>query len=131
MATLTVRALDSNGDPLQGNGQNCFLSDLAAVAQIIGTRLKLFEGEFWENLSDGLPLFQQILGGNGNQRNLQVLVNLISARISGTVYVTSISSVSASFTDSRLAYTATVETAFGTVYVTNTPATSALLPSTT
>jgi hypothetical protein len=127
MATITVRALSPTGDPLQGNGLNCFISDLDAVAQIISTRLKMFEGEFWLNTADGLPLFQQILGSSGSQRNLQVVIGLISQRITGTVYVTGISSTTANFQNRKLAYSVTVETQFGTVYVSNSPGSSATI----
>lgn len=131
MATITVRALGPNGDPLQGNGQNCFISDLAAVAQIISTRLKMFQGEFWENVLDGLPLFQSIFGSSGGQRNLQIIVGLISQRITGTVFVTGISSVSASFRNRSFVYSAQVETQFGTVFVNNSPASSTTLTAST
>lgn len=127
MATITVRALSPTGEPLQGNGLNCFISDLAAVAQIISTRLKLFEGEFWLNTADGLPLFQQILGSSGSQRNLQVIVGLISQRITGTPYVTGNPVITATFQNRKLSYSGQVETAFGTVYVSNSPGTSATL----
>lgn len=130
MATITVRALSPTGEPLQGNGLNCFISDLAAVTQIIGTRLKMFEGEFWLNTADGLPLFQKILGSSGSQRNLQAVVGLISQRIRQTVFVTGISSVTATFQNRKLVYSAQVETAFGTVSVSNSPATSAALTTT-
>jgi hypothetical protein len=130
VATITVRALGPNGDPLQGNGQNCFISDLAAVTQIIGTRLKMFEGEFWQNLLDGLPLFQQILGSSGSQRNLQVIIGLISQRITGTVFVTGINSISATYTNRNFVFNAVVQTQFGVVYVNNSPASSATLTAT-
>lgn len=127
MATITVRALSPTGDPLQGNGLNCFISDLAAVTQIISTRLKMFEGEFWLNTADGLPLFQSILGSSGSQRNLQVIIGLYSQRITGTAYVTGISSFTASFQSRKFVYSIAVETQFGTVYVSNSPGTSASL----
>lgn len=79
------------------------------------------------NTADGLPLFQQILGSSGSQRNLQVIVSLISQRITGTVYVTGISSITATFANRKLIYSAQVETQFGTVYVSNSPGTSATL----
>jgi hypothetical protein len=126
MATITVRALNPiTWEPLYGNGQNCFISDLQAVAQILAQRLKLFQGEWWENLDDGLPLFQSILGSSAGQKNLQVITNLISARILGTVYVTSISSLTISYESRVFKYSSQAETQFGTVYLTNTPASSA------
>jgi hypothetical protein len=123
MATITVRALDpATWEPLQGNGQNNFISDTEAVAQIIATRLKLFQGEWWENLLDGLPMFQKILGSEGTQRNMQVVIELISRRITETVHVVSISSFTATFQNRRFGFRATVETEFGTVFLTTNPA---------
>ena len=129
-AILTVRSLDSNGDPLQGNGQDNFISDLQAVAQIIKTRLLLFEGEWFLDLLDGLPLSQSILGSSGSQRNLEIVLNLISTRIQGfQPYVTGISSLSASYTNRQFIYSGTAQTIFGPVYFTNAPGTSATLTS--
>jgi len=119
MSTITVRALDANGDPLQGNGQNNFLSDVYAVAQIILTRLKLFQGEWWLNLNDGLPLFQSILGSSGSSRNIEIITNLISSRISQTPYVTGIVSFEVTFTNRQLLYSGTISTQFGLISVSN------------
>jgi hypothetical protein len=87
----------------------------------------LFEGEFWQNTQDGLPLFQSILGSSGSQRNLQVVVGLISQRITQTVFVTGISSITATFQGRSLVFSAQVETQFGTVFVNNSPSLSATL----
>src|ERR1700679_3912461 len=98
MATITVRALNPvTWEPQQGNGQANFISDLAAVTQIIATRLRLFQGEWFLNLLDGLPMFQSILGSSGSPRNLQVIMNLISARILGTPFVIGITSINATY----------------------------------
>lgn len=127
MATISVRALNPvTWEPLQGNGQTNFLTDLAAVAQIIATRLRLFQGEWFLNLQDGLPLFQSILGASAGPQNLQVISNLISQRILGTQFVTG-AVVNASYQNRTFAFSATVTTAFGTVLVSNTPGFSATL----
>jgi hypothetical protein len=132
--TLTVRALNPiTWDPLCGNGQNNFISNRAAAAQILAQRLKLFEGEWWENLLDGLPLFQKILGSSGSQKNLQVVIGLISQRITTTVtpsgqqLVTQILSIVATYQDRKFAFNAEVETIFGVVYLTNAPASQAIV----
>jgi hypothetical protein len=133
MATVTVRALGIDGDPLQGNGQSNFISDLAAVTQIIKTRLLLFQGEWFLNLLDGLPMFTGILGSSGSSRNVQVIINLISQRINQTSpWVTGISSLFATYNPAsrQFAYEAVVETVFGTVTVGNTPGSQATLPAT-
>lgn len=126
--TITVRALNpQTWAVLQGNGQNNFISDGAAVAQIIAQRLKMFQGEWWEDLADGLPMFQQVLGGSGTQRNLELITQLIAKRITDTVYVVGIASMSVTFQSRKLVFTATVETKFGTIFIGNAPASSAAL----
>lgn len=130
MPTITVRALDPvTNDPLQGNGQSNFLSDLQAITQIIRTRLLLFQGEWFLNLLDGLPLFQSILGSPGGTTNIQFIISLITQRILQTPYVTAISSIGASYKNRSFSFSAQVETQFGTVYVTNTPGSRASLTS--
>lgn len=132
MATITVRKLDPiTWEPQYGNGQNNFISDLDAVTQIIATRLRLFEGEWFLNLQDGLPLFQSILGSSGSQRNLEVITNIISQRILGTVYVLSIISLTASYIGRKFTFSASVNTQFGTVSINNTPGISASLGTST
>jgi len=130
MATITVRALNPvTWEPQNGNGLQNFLSDIDAVTQIIATRLRMFQGEWFLNLLDGLPMFQNILGSSGSARNLQVITNLISARITGTPFVTGISSVDVSYTNRQFTFIAVVNTAFGTVTVGNSPGSSAALSS--
>jgi hypothetical protein len=130
MATITVRKLDPvTWEPQFGNGQENFISDLEAVTQIIATRLKLFQGEWFLNLEDGLPLFQSILGSSGSQRNITVITNLIAARILGTPYVTAIVSITATYQNRKFVFSATVATQFGVVTVSNSPGTSAILTS--
>ncbi len=118
MATITVRALDSNGDPMRGQGTSNFLSDINAVTQIIVTRLKLFQGEWFEDTTDGTPMFQSLLG---HPITLQAAALILRNRILGTPYVTSISSFSINFTPASraLSFAATVLTQFGTVTVSN------------
>src|ERR1035438_260153 len=90
MATITVRALDGNGDPLYGNGTANFISDLAAVAQTIGTTLKLLAGEFFLNLKAGTPMFQELLShAITNQAVAMIYQNIIL----GLPYVTGIASL--------------------------------------
>lgn len=130
MATITVRALDPNTwEPQQGNGQANFISDRDAVAQIIATSLKLFQGEWWLDLSDGLPMFQSIEGSSGTSRNVQLITNIIVARIQGCPYVISVTNVSASFSSRRYAFKCSVVTQFGTLIIGNNPGNQATLPA--
>lgn len=109
-----------NGDPLEGNGLNDFLSDIDAVGQIIGTRIKLFEGEWWENLQAGTPMFQSILGVE-NASQTQVISAILQSVINQTPYVLDIINLSCTYTPSTraLSFYAEVLTQFGTVVVSN------------
>ena len=128
MATITVRRLNSQTwEPFAGNGQSNFVSDATAVAQIIAQRLKFYKGEWWENLSEGLPLFQSILGSPGTQKNLQTVAGFISAQILGTPYVTGLTSFNISYQARKLQFAAVAATPFGPVYISNEPAASAVV----
>lgn len=118
MATITVRNLGPNGDPLYGQGQANFISDIAAVAQILKTRLLLFQGEWWADLTDGTPWFQSILGSAPNLAQINLL---LTQRILGTPFVTGILSLTSSFNAQTFSFSATVQTAFGAVTVSNQP----------
>lgn len=127
-----VASTPSTYEPLYGNGVQNFISDLAAVAQIIQTRLRLFEGEWWAAQNDGLPLWQDILGQSGGPRNQQQIELVITSRIKGTPYVQGVSNVKVNYNVSirSLTYYAEVQTQFGVVVATNIPTVpSQALPS--
>lgn len=119
-ATIIVRSLGPNGDPLYGNGQADFLTDIDAVAQIITTTLKLFLGEWWENVLLGTPMFQSILGVGGAS-NTAAISAILQSRISSCPYVTDISSLVCTYNPANrgLNFSCTVLTAFGTLQVSN------------
>ena len=117
MATITVRKLDGKWDPQRGVGLGNFIEDQEAVEQIIATTLKLLQGEWFEALSVGTPLFQQLLG---HPMTEQGVVMLLRKRILSVPYVIGIDSASAQYASANRAYsfTASVRTAFGTAQVT-------------
>lgn len=117
MSIIRVRKLDENWDPVYGNGQNDYLFDGNAVVQIIEQRLRLWLGEWWENLDEGLPMWQKILGVKGTSK--AIVDRLIQKRISGTKYVTGIESFESVFDIETRSYEclAKVYTEFGTVIV--------------
>lgn len=119
MSTIRVRRLDENWDPVFGNGQNDYIFDGDAVIQIIESRLRLWKAEWWEDLGEGLPMWQQILGVKGSSK--AVVDQLIQRRIAETPYVKSIASFVSVFNSETREYQcqATVNTEFGTLLVTN------------
>jgi hypothetical protein len=128
--TISVRKLDANHDPIYGNGSADFLNDIDAVAQLIDTSLLLLQGEWWDNLAAGLPLFQQIIGVSGVGNNPQIAALLIQQTIMQVPYVNSITNVSLIYDpiSRSFTYSATVYTAFGQVVTTFIPGRSATLP---
>lgn len=116
--------LDSDNDPVFDPTQA--LTGGLAVAQAVLTALRLFLGEWWENLAIGTPVFQQILGQLGSA-NGQVAMRLaIEQCIRQVPYVTGVDGIVTKFEAGRLAFTCVVHTAFGTVTVNNLPGANAV-----
>ncbi|QDX92077.1 hypothetical protein EEL30_06655 [Brevibacillus laterosporus] len=90
-----------------------FLSKAAAVGQAIYTRLKLLMEEWWEQLDDGLPLFQNILGASGHPDNLQAVDLLVQARIIETPHVSQITNFQSTYDNRTYFFQCNVETTFG------------------
>jgi hypothetical protein len=117
--------LDANYDPVFDPIQS--LTGGEAVAQAVLTALKLFLGEWWENLAIGTPVFQVILGQLGSQRGQQAMRLAIQQRIYQAPYVTAVEKIETSFVSNTFRFSATVRTIFGTVTVNNLPGSSATL----
>ena len=117
MSTIRVRRLDENWDPVYGNGQGDYITDIDAVVQIIESRLRLWLAEWWEDQEEGLPMMQKILGKPG--ANKKIIDGIIQKRISGTPYVTGIESFVSEIDTVNRDYQclAKVYTQFGTVVV--------------
>lgn len=58
---MTVRRLDPNTGDIVTSGVQ-FLNGREEVAQTVRTRLKLFLGEYFRDITQGTPWFQSILG---------------------------------------------------------------------
>ena len=125
MSTISYLALDASNDPVFADTTS--LTDIRAVSQTILTRLKLFLGEWWENLAIGLPVFQSMLGQLGSQSNLAIIQGLVQQNIQGAPYVTNVTSIQVAFVDGVFTFTAVAQTSFGTVTVSNAPGASASL----
>lgn len=117
MSTIKVRRLDENWDPVYGSGQNDYLTDLDAVSQIIRSRLLLFKGEWWEDLNVGIPMWQSILGVMGAKK--LTVDKIIMSYLKACPYVVAIKNFQSTLSNREYICQATVDTAFGAVYVTN------------
>ncbi|TRY23685.1 hypothetical protein FOI68_20695 [Brevibacillus sp. LEMMJ03] len=98
-----------------------FLSGADAVKQAINTRLKLLMNEWWEQMDDGLPLFQHILGVKGHPDSLRAVDLLVQERIMGTPHVSRIVDFQSSYDGRAYSCQCSVETTFGeTIPITTT-----------
>lgn len=120
---ISYLALDAGYDPIFDPAQS--LTNAAAVSQVILTSLKLFLGEWWEDFNIGLPVFQKILGQLGSDKGQKAIKLVIQQHIEKTPYVTVVKDVAYDFVDGQFSFTATAETVFGTVTVSNIPGQSA------
>ena len=109
-----MRRMDADLDMAFGHGGTDFLADTpAAVAQSVLTRLNLWEGEWWLDLTEGTPYYRQILGkprGPGSPDQA------IRARILGTLYVTQLYEYASVHDSANRSWSVSckVDTAFGT-----------------
>ena len=108
MSEIIYRKLDENGDYTFGR-RNAFYSDTEAVAQAVKTRLLHFKGEWWEDLTDGTPFFQEIAGHFFPFADDPSQVDLIfSERILGTQGVNEITAFDSRINTQTRTYTASI-----------------------
>lgn len=113
---MKVRKLTAAGDYRLGHGDRDFFVDTAeGVAQNVVTRLSLWQGQWFLDISEGTPWLQQILGKHN------IVDQVIKSRILDTPGVTSISSYESIINpDTRtMTITATIETEFGQSNITS------------
>lgn len=125
--SITYLLLDAQFDPVFDPARA--LVNIGAVRQAILTRLQLWQGEWWENLNLGLPMFQKILGQIGSQRGQSAMSLEIQAQIDDVAFVIGTTSIVFGFVDGRFSFTCKANTSFGVVTVTNAPGASASLDS--
>lgn len=108
-----TRKLDENGD-IATSG-TVWIYDIDAVAQTIETRLRLFAGEFWRDVTEGTPWIESILTKNNQRNTIQSKLSIIKSRILNTDGVVSIVDWQSDFSyqDRKLSITATILTEFG------------------
>lgn len=62
-----------------------FLTEREAIAQTVVTRLKLFLGEYFRDVTDGTPWFQRILGKYENINAVEAILRNRIARTQGVI----------------------------------------------
>lgn len=113
---MRYRRLDADQDYVFGHGAADFLVDSPqAVAQAVLTTLRLVQGEWFLNMSDGVPYPTQILGNNTQATRDQAM----KTAILGVPGVTSIVTYASQFNRFTRAFTlqALILTAYSTAPV--------------
>lgn len=81
---MTVRRLDAETLDIVTRGQQ-FLTGREEIAQTICTRLRLFLGEYFRDITDGTPWFQSILGKFENLNAVEAILRNRISRTAGVV----------------------------------------------
>lgn len=116
---MRYRKLDPNGDYTFGQRSNEFYVDSPlAVAQAVYTRLRLMQGQWYLDITEGTPWLQQVIGTNTQE----LADTIIQQRILGTQGVKAILSYSSSLNEATRHFTiaATIDTIYGPTAFTGT-----------
>lgn len=115
--SLIYRKMDSDGDYILGNNSYGFYKDVEAVAQAIQTNIKLLQGEWWEDVEIGTPLFQKMLGRSMTDERKDAIDLIIKDRIMNTKDVETITSFESEFDMRTRTYTmiCNISTSYGEI----------------
>ena len=78
---MRYRKLTDTGDYSFGNNTWDYIDGVEAVALAIKSKVLLFYGEWWEDISIGIPMFQSIIGQVSIDNVTMALQNLLTKRI--------------------------------------------------
>jgi hypothetical protein len=110
---MRVRKLSPSGDMMFGRGQADYWTNRAeGVGQLVGTRLKLWLGQWYLNVDDGTPYLTRVLG----KYTEDFRDAAIQQRILGTPNVTGLEGYNSQLDRQPRVWTvaATVSTSYGT-----------------
>lgn len=105
---MKVRAI-RNSDPVYGAGDNNFVEGAEAVATLLNTRLKTFQGEVKRNVDFGIPTFKGL-----DKEDLDIEIGEIILETSG---VESIKTFESELKGRDYSATIVVESNFGELEV--------------
>ncbi len=113
---MKYRKLDASDDYTFGTGGDFYQNQPEAVAQAILTRLRLWYGEWFLDVADGMPWNEEVLGKRFKTRNPD---GAIKTRILGTEGVQEIVSYSSTFDGNTrsLSVQCTVNTIYGQITI--------------
>jgi hypothetical protein len=111
------KALDSNNDIIVENGSFKLVENGEQVAQNVKTRLQLYLGEWFLDITEGTPWFQQIFIRPTNLTNIE---SILKTRITNTPEVLRLNSFSMDYeggSSRNLSVSFSAETIYGTLDV--------------
>ena len=100
------------------NNQYVILEGLDALKQKINLRLNLFLGEFFLDVTEGVPYFSDVLTQDGNLQQIELI---LENEISKEPDVKSVTTTELNFNadENKLTYKALVTTSYGDIDVQN------------
>jgi hypothetical protein len=105
---MKYRMLDQNDDYTFGQ-RNEFYNGIEAVAQAVKTRLRLLKGEWWEDVNDGTPLFEEVEGQFlASIGDIERIDLVFAERITGTQGVIEITSFESELNPNTRTYSASI-----------------------
>lgn len=84
---MTVRRLDPDTGDIATSGQQ-FLTGVEEIAQTVETRLRLFLAEYFRDITDGTPWFEQILGKGSSLDAKEAAIKNRILRTDGVIRLT-------------------------------------------
>lgn len=114
---MTVRKIDPDTGDIVTQG-TMFIGEQLEIEQTIKTRLRLFLGEYFRDITDGTPWFQEIFN---KQTSMDIREARLRSRIAGTPGVLQLTSFDTEFDLDARTYTVTasVLTQYGILTVTD------------
>lgn len=116
---MIYRKLDANDDYVFGKGAGNFLSNSPeTVAQAIKTALRLFQGEYFPDVTVGVPFGSKILGA-GTKTSYDLALQNVILGVTGVLQITQWTS-SVDPTTRKAAVSCNIDTVYGQAQVTIT-----------
>lgn len=109
---MKYRKLSEDGDYTFGQGNANFLTGSDAILQAIKTKILLLKGEYWEDVNDGTPLFDDILKKRSDDAARNAIDIVVKNRIMEVEGVTSVSNFISKIEDRRYIATIDVQTIY-------------------
>lgn len=85
---MTVRMIDPETGDIVTSGRQ-FITGAEEIAQTVKTRLRLFLGEYFRDITDGTPWWESILGKDGTLSNKEAIIKNRIIRTDGVIRLVS------------------------------------------